>query len=83
MYLELLLRLEQTDARHALEIPVRAECLGSAHTCLNHHFKRHGEGYVQIVSKINPPRLYVSRGPKWHQTGRLSLPLEEEEESVS
>ena len=84
LFVELALRLEQTDAHHALEIQVCDEQrLMSALTQLRRQFGRLGRGYARILVRRNPPRLYVARGKGWYKLGGMALPEEKGEENVS
>ncbi len=75
---ELLLRLEQTPPRYALEIAVGDDGrLVSAQKSLSRYFRQFGYGYARVLVRTSPPRLYIARGKNWYKPGGMDLPAAE------
>jgi hypothetical protein len=66
LYRELMLRLEQTDSRHVLAVPMKEPRLVTlAARALRWRFEQVDPDFVEITTTSNPPVLYIKRGPNW------------------
>jgi hypothetical protein len=69
LYLDVSLRLEQTNGSAALAIPFGTRrAAGSACSALARYFKRRGEDVARLTTGVDhegTPTLYVQRGENW------------------